>query len=150
MSRGFTPSPVASEPMMSESRLGSGLLHYHKTVVMTSGSFCYVLKPSLYCACVLSGQSFSHSLSPPALIEQDLRPISLICTLAKVMEGITCSRLLPQLEGKIDSCQFSRKGNSTTDALIYIYICFKRSTRQLIVVRHRLGCSSQIFLRGLI
>ena len=118
--RGLTPSPGASEPMMSENRLGSGLLHHHKTVVMSSGSFCYVLTPSLYCACVLRGQSFSHSLSPPALIEQDLRPISLTCTLAKVMEGFTCSRLLPQLEGKIDSCQFSRKGHSTTDALIYM------------------------------
>ena len=29
-------------------------------------------------------------VSPPALIEQDLRPISLTCTLAKVMEGFTC------------------------------------------------------------
>ena len=59
-------------------------------------------------------------VSPPALIEQDLRPISLSCTLAKVMEGFTCSRLLPQLEGKVDPCQFSRKGYSTTDALIYM------------------------------
>ena len=59
-------------------------------------------------------------VSPPALIEQDLRPISLTCSLAKVMEGFTCSRLLPQLEGKIDPCQFSRKGHSTTDALIYM------------------------------
>ena len=59
-------------------------------------------------------------MSPPALIEQDLRPISLTCTLAKVMEGFTCSRLLPQLERKIDPCQFSRKGHSTTDALIYM------------------------------
>ena len=59
-------------------------------------------------------------VSPPALIEQDLRPISLTCTLAKVMEGFTCSRLLPQLEGKIDPCQFSRKGHSTTEALIYM------------------------------
>ena len=59
-------------------------------------------------------------VSPPALIEQDLTPISLACTLAKVMEGFTCSRLLPQLEGKIDPCQFSRKGHSTTDALTYM------------------------------
>ena len=59
-------------------------------------------------------------VSPPALIEQDLRPISLTCTLAKVMEGFTCSRLLPQLEGKIDPCQFSCKGHSTTDALTYM------------------------------
>ena len=59
-------------------------------------------------------------VSPSGLIEQDLRPISLTCTLAKVMEGFTCSRLLPQLEKKNDPCQFSRKGHSTTDALIYM------------------------------
>ena len=59
-------------------------------------------------------------VSPSGLIERDLRPISLTCTLAKVMEGFTCSRLLPQLEGKIDPCQFSHKGHSTTDALIYM------------------------------
>ena len=57
---------------------------------------------------------------PPAVIEQDLRPISLTCTLAKVMEGFTCSRLLPQFEGKIDPFEFSQKGHSTTDALIHM------------------------------
>ena len=36
------------------------------------------------------------------------------------MEGFTCSRLLPQLEGKIDPRQYSRKGHSTTDALLYM------------------------------
>ena len=36
------------------------------------------------------------------------------------MEGFNCSRLLPQLEGKIDPCQFSRKGHSTTDAITYM------------------------------
>lgn len=49
---------------------------------------------------------------------QDLRPISLTCTLAKVMEGLFCRRLLPQLEGRLDKRQFARKGLSTTDALI--------------------------------
>jgi hypothetical protein len=34
------------------------------------------------------------------------------------MEGLFCRRFLPQLEGKIDKYQFSRKGLSTTDALI--------------------------------
>ena len=56
--------------------------------------------------------------NPPQSIETDLRPISLTCTLAKVMEGLFCKRLLPQLEGKIDKQQFARKGMSTTDALI--------------------------------
>ena len=59
-------------------------------------------------------------VSPPAVIEQDLRPISLTCTLAKVMEGFTCTRLLSQLDGMIDPSQFSRKGHSTTDALLYM------------------------------
>ena len=59
-------------------------------------------------------------MSPPGLIEQDLRPRSLTCTMAKIMEGFTCSRLLSQLEGKIDPCQLSRKGHSTTDALLYM------------------------------
>ena len=40
--------------------------------------------------------------------------------MAKIMEGFTCSRLLSQLEGKIDPCQFSRKGHSTRDALLYM------------------------------
>jgi hypothetical protein len=40
--------------------------------------------------------------NPPQTIEKDLRPISLTCTLAKVMEGLFCRRFLPQLEGMID------------------------------------------------
>ena len=59
-------------------------------------------------------------MSPPGLIEKDLRPISLTCTLAKVMEGFTCTRLLPQLDSKIDPSQFCSKGHSTTDALLYM------------------------------
>ena len=31
---------------------------------------------------------------PPKDVESDLRPISLTCTIAKVMEGFTCTRLL--------------------------------------------------------
>ncbi|KAL9961061.1 hypothetical protein ACROYT_G029941 [Oculina patagonica] len=59
-------------------------------------------------------------VTPPGSIEKDLRPISLTCTVAKVMEGFTCSRLIPQLDGKIDPRQYSRKGHSTTDALLYM------------------------------
>ena len=59
-------------------------------------------------------------VTPPSTIEKDFRPISLTCTVAKVMEGFTCSRLLPQLDGKIDPRQYSRKGHSTTDALLYM------------------------------
>ena len=59
-------------------------------------------------------------ITPPSDIKADLRPISLTCTLAKVLEGFTCVRLLPQLTGKIDPRQYARKGHSTTDALLYM------------------------------
>ena len=36
-------------------------------------------------------------VTPPQSIESDLRPISLTCTLAKIMEGFFCKRLLSQL-----------------------------------------------------
>ena len=36
------------------------------------------------------------------------------------MEGFTCSRLIPQLDGKLDPRQHSRNGHSTTDALLYM------------------------------
>ena len=44
----------------------------------------------------------------------------LTCTLAKVLGGFTCSRLLSQLSGKIDARQYVHKGHSTTDALLYM------------------------------
>ena len=63
--------------------------------------------------------------------------------MAKIMEGFTCSRLLSQLEGKIDP--------SPVRGILRqmpFYICFKRSTKQLMVVRRRLGYSSQSFSKG--
>ena len=36
-------------------------------------------------------------VSPPQEIQSDLRPISLTCTLAKVMEGFARSRLMAQI-----------------------------------------------------
>ena len=59
-------------------------------------------------------------ISPPASIEKDLRPISLTCTIAKLMESFVCNRLMPQLHNKIDPRQYSLKGHSTTDALLYM------------------------------
>ena len=59
-------------------------------------------------------------VTPPSTIEKDLRPISLTCTVAQLMEGFTCSRLLTQLDGKIDPRQYARKEHSTTDALLYM------------------------------
>ena len=46
---------------------------------------------------------------PPKDVESDLRPISLTCTIAKVMEGFTCTRLLSQLNGKMDPRQKARR-----------------------------------------
>lgn len=60
------------------------------------------------------------NVSPLGFIGKDLMPISLTCTIAKAMEGFTCSRLLSQLNGKIYPRQYSRKGHSTTDALLYM------------------------------
>ena len=36
------------------------------------------------------------------------------------MEGFTITKLLPQLDNKIDVRQYARKGHSTTDALLYL------------------------------
>ena len=41
------------------------------------------------------------------------------------MEGFTCSRLLSQLNGKIYPRQYSRKGHSTTDALLYMRLVYE-------------------------
>ena len=49
-------------------------------------------------------------VNPPREIKSDLRPISLTCTMSKVIEGFTCNKLLPQLNGKIDPRQFARRG----------------------------------------
>ena len=59
-------------------------------------------------------------VSPPQHIESDLRPISLTCTLAKVMEGFTRSRLIAQIAKNLDPRQYARESHSTTDALIYL------------------------------
>jgi hypothetical protein len=59
-------------------------------------------------------------VTPPQSIESDLRPISLTCNLAKIMEGFFCRRLLSQLTRKIDPGQFVRKSHSTMDALLFL------------------------------
>jgi hypothetical protein len=52
-------------------------------------------------------------------MDSDLRPISLTCTLAEIME-VNITKLLPELDNKIDVRQYARKGHSTTDALLYL------------------------------
>ena len=78
--------------------------------------------------------------------EKDLRPISLTCAIAKVMEYFTRSRLLPQLDSKIDPRQYSRNGHSKTDGF-FLYIYFKRPTKRMIVARRLSGFSLPISLR---
>ncbi|CAB3982711.1 Hypothetical predicted protein [Paramuricea clavata] len=51
--------------------------------------------------------------SIPKDIESDLRPISLTCTLAKIMEGFTCTRLLSYLVEKMDDRQYASRGHSS-------------------------------------
>ena len=57
---------------------------------------------------------------PPKSIENDIRPISLTCQIAKVMEGFTLSRILPSIIQRLDVKQFAVAGKSTEHALAYI------------------------------
>ena len=53
-------------------------------------------------------------------IQTDLRPISLTCTLSKVMERFACIRLVSQISEKLGPRQYAREEHSTMDTLIYI------------------------------
>ena len=58
-------------------------------------------------------------VNPPSSIHNDLRPISLLPTLAKVFESIVGKLLLTFLEPNFDDNQFgSREGRSTTHAIV--------------------------------
>ena len=59
-------------------------------------------------------------VSPPKVIKEDLRPITLTSPLSKTLEGFTLELLLTQVIDKIDYKQFSISGKSTTHALTYI------------------------------
>ena len=59
-------------------------------------------------------------ISPPQEIDNDLRPISLTNSIAKILEGFTNRRLLLQIGVKIDTKQFAKKGHSTTHTLVYL------------------------------
>ena len=67
-------------------------------------------------------------VSPPQEIQSDLRPISLTCTLAKVMEGFARSRLVVQILENLDPRQYARERHSTTDALIYLLQAIHEAT----------------------
>ena len=55
----------------------------------------------------------------PKCIEDDVRPISLTCQLAKVLEGFTLARVYPSIVGNLDRNQFAVVGKSTEQALVY-------------------------------
>ena len=59
-------------------------------------------------------------VTPPKCIEDDVRPISLTCQLAKVLEGFTLSRVYPSIVGNLDRNQFAVAGKSTEQALVYV------------------------------
>ena len=50
-------------------------------------------------------------VTPPKCIEDDVRPISLTCQLAKVLEGFTLARVYSSLVGNLDINQFAVAGN---------------------------------------
>ncbi|XP_048590485.1 uncharacterized protein LOC116620085 [Nematostella vectensis] len=53
-------------------------------------------------------------------VENDVRLISLTSQVAKIMEGLTLSRMLPAVLDKIDSKQFAVASKSTEQAIVYI------------------------------
>ena len=57
---------------------------------------------------------------PPAAIENDLRPISLTCQTAEVMEELALSRILPSVLNHMESKRFAVAEKSTEQALVYI------------------------------
>ena len=67
-------------------------------------------------------------VTSPREIENDLRPISLTCSLGKVMEGFACNRLLPKVDSKLEMRQYARKGHSTADVLLYMLQTIYKAT----------------------
>ena len=57
---------------------------------------------------------------PPMSIENGIRPVSLTCQLAKVMEGFTLSRISHPIINNLDPKQFAVPGKSTSHTLAYI------------------------------
>ena len=57
---------------------------------------------------------------PARSIENDIRPVSLTCQIAKVIEGLTLNRTLPLVLPKLDPKQFASVGSSTVHAFFYL------------------------------
>ena len=66
--------------------------------------------------------------SPPKVVEQDLRPISLTPHIAKVIEGLTLDSLFKQVCDKLDSHQFALAGSPQ---LTLLFSLSKSSLRPL-------------------
>ena len=56
---------------------------------------------------------------PPKSVENDLRPISLTSSIAKVLEGFSAESLITNVFNKLDNKQFALPGRLTTQALIF-------------------------------
>ena len=59
-------------------------------------------------------------VTPARSIENDIRPVSLTCQIAKVMVGLTLNRTLPLVLPKLDPKKFASVGSSTVHALVYL------------------------------
>ena len=58
--------------------------------------------------------------NPPNNIENDIRPLSLTCQIAKIMEGFTLYTILPTILPQLDNKQFAVAGKSPEQAVVYI------------------------------
>ena len=58
--------------------------------------------------------------SPPKLMEEDLRPISLTSQVSKIMEGFSLESLMSEVADKLDKKQFALPRKSTAQALVYL------------------------------
>ena len=58
--------------------------------------------------------------TPPKIIKNDLRPITLTCQVAKLMEGFTLDSVYNQIIDQLDDKQFSLPGKSCSHAIVYL------------------------------
>ena len=75
------------------------------------------LPPVLKCAAVIP----VPKKCPANDIEKDIRPISLTCQIAKVMERFTLTRIFPTILPQLDNKQFAVVGKYTEQAIVYNY-----------------------------
>ena len=93
----------------------------------------------MFLICWSDPKSTPFPFFPPQEIQSDLRPISLTCTLAKVIEGFAPSRFVAKIAEKLDPHQYARERHSTTPPW---FISYRRFTRQL----NCGNCGARMFL----